>query len=356
MTLLQSFISESRNKPSTVIFQSSPAQTTLPVLRQLLTSEILKDEAQTKQFLLFSLLYSPHASLSPDHPVQVYDWLENVPGYGTSSGPCPGEAMYTVVKQALSKSTGPVYVTIDSLDTLASDIGSTSEAYKALRELHSLLSSRAGSLLILHGLEPKLISLLIQPSFTPSLMYLKGHPPGIVAHIATEYLTPPPPYSTIPKFWSIFTPLSERRYTVNELVFGTKSEIHKEVEEILLEVLVRRPGGQGSKKRSIERELEAWSANVGPCEWTQLDTLRSVWSKSAISEPTTAVDPTENLSFNLSMTTAQQEARAQVPLPYVHEGDQTPKAAPSANQGVILYDPDSADDIDDDDPDEDLDI
>jgi elongator complex protein 5 len=38
-----------------------------------------------------------------------------------------------------------------------------------------------------------------------------------------------------------------------------------------------------------------------------------------------------------------------VPLPYAHKD-----AAQSS--GAILYDPDSADDIDDDDPDEDLDI
>jgi len=39
-----------------------------------------------------------------------------------------------------------------------------------------------------------------------------------------------------------------------------------------------------------------------------------------------------------------------VPLPYVHQGED------SRDQGAIYYDPDSADDIDDDDPDEDLEI
>jgi elongator complex protein 5 len=55
-----------------------------------------------------------------------------------------------------------------------------------------------------------------------------------------------------------------------------------------------------------------------------------------------------------------------VPLPYAHKGirlDQTSDATAwftsqdgSLSSGAILYDPDSADDIDDDDPDEDLDI
>ena len=80
---------------------------------------------------------------------------------------------------------------------------------------------------------------------------------------------------------------------------------------------------------------------------------------------TTAADPTTNLSFNLNLTPSQQAARAQVPLPYMHQGPfhavlQGPEAYDEllgdSTQGTIYYDPDSADDIDDDDPDEDLDI
>jgi elongator complex protein 5 len=74
----------------------------------------------------------------------------------------------------------------------------------------------------------------------------------------------------------------------------------------------------------------------------------------------------------LSLTPEQRKSRAKVPLPYAHKGmclDQKNrqlwltwsllgdfvKDAPQLS-GAILYDPDSADDIDDDDPDEDLDI
>ena len=82
-----------------------------------------------------------------------------------------------------------------------------------------------------------------------------------------------------------------------------------------------------------------------------------------------APDPTRNMSFNLNLTAEQQHARAQVPLPYVNEGtsafhspDQqlinafTGRPANAPSSAAILYDPDSADDIDDDDPDEDLDL
>lgn len=62
---------------------------------------------------------------------------------------------------------------------------------------------------------------------------------------------------------------------------------------------------------------------------------------------------TSGVSFELNLTPEQRESRAKVPLPYAHKG--IPDSEKGAS-GAILYDPDSADDIDDDDPDEDLDI
>ncbi|TFY51774.1 hypothetical protein EVJ58_g10388, partial [Rhodofomes roseus] len=91
-----------------------------------------------------------------------------------------------------------------------------------------------------------------------------------------------------------------------------------------------------------------------PCELSALGALKALFVRR-IAEEQAAPDPTQNLSFNLNLTDEQQRSRAQVPLPYAHEGkptEQTTVPLPAA----ILYDPDSADDLDDDDPDEDLDI
>lgn len=82
------------------------------------------------------------------------------------------------------------------------------------------------------------------------------------------------------------------------------------------------------------------------------------------------LDTTHSVPFNLKLTPSQEKSRAQVPLPYAHEGQISfrmcdyrckcrvaGKPMPSVpTRGAILYEPDSADDIDDDDPDEDLDI
>jgi elongator complex protein 5 len=76
-------------------------------------------------------------------------------------------------------------------------------------------------------------------------------------------------------------------------------------------------------------------------------------------------DPPRDLPFNLALTPDQLAARSQVPLPYRHPGklmttvfwvkfhDRLLVALGSRN---IVYDPDSADDFDDEDPDEDLDL
>jgi len=121
--------------------------------------------------------------------------------------------------------------------------------------------------------------------------------------------------------------------------------------ELVVEVLVR-SGGEG-RRRAVERVLEGWSdSKGGPCELNEMESLKAIWSKIPVAEEL-APDPTQNISFNLNLTDSQQQSRAQVPLPYAHEGKAVERQVTSA---AILYDPDSADDIDDDDPDEDLDI
>eukprot|EP00123_Amoebidium_parasiticum_P010652 comp20233_c0_seq1/m.25225 comp20233_c0_seq1/g.25225 ORF comp20233_c0_seq1/g.25225 comp20233_c0_seq1/m.25225 type:complete len:307 (-) comp20233_c0_seq1:93-1013(-) len=68
-------------------------------------------------------------------------------------------------------------------------------------------------------------------------------------------------------------------------------------------------------------------------------------------------DPTANLTFNLSLTGQQKDARAQLVLPYMHS-QKTQKAllGGGAGRGQIHYQPDEGDDVDDEDPDDDLDI
>lgn len=107
--------------------------------------------------------------------------------------------------------------------------------------------------------------------------------------------------------------------------------------ELVVEVLSR--GAGEGRKRGVERVLEGWSvAKGGPCELTSLESLKSIWTRKVVEEvgisfarPVVdshrislrlqgAPDPTQNVSFNLNLTASQQQSRAQVPLPYAHEG------------------------------------
>ncbi|XP_071110082.1 elongator complex protein 5-like [Haliotis cracherodii] len=65
-------------------------------------------------------------------------------------------------------------------------------------------------------------------------------------------------------------------------------------------------------------------------------------------------DPAANLPFNLSLTDSEKAARSQVKLPYIKDN----KGGEPEIQvgGKIFYQPDDADDFDEEDPDEDLDI
>lgn len=68
---------------------------------------------------------------------------------------------------------------------------------------------------------------------------------------------------------------------MNDLVFGSKGEGSGDSGEIVVEMLVR---GVAGRKRNVDRELEAWSLALGPCQWSDLEELRSIWSKQAPAE------------------------------------------------------------------------
>ena len=69
------------------------------------------------------------------------------------------------------------------------------------------------------------------------------------------------------------------------------------------------------------------------------------------------VDPTENLTFNLKLTDNERQARSNLKLPYMyHEEKKSEVAVSSVGEGKVFYQPDEADDFDEDDPDEDLNI
>ncbi|KAK7694601.1 hypothetical protein QCA50_001787 [Cerrena zonata] len=360
MPLLPSILTpSSRTQQPFVLLQSSTVTSCLPIIRSL-TCSIPSKTLLKRHIILFSFLYPPERLVNLPHlqpqgvELQIHDWTDRVLGYSDDVFP-KGIAEDVMKIVDIVPKDEPFDVVIDSADTLLDTIPSVSKVYNLLFEVLSKVKAGAStSRLIVHIHAPSpLIPLLSQTRFSSSLTHLIAHPPILLTHLSTSYFTPPPPLSPPEKFWSVFTPISERLYESEKLVFGSEGEGHAG-NDIVVEVIIRGGGSEGGRKRGVEKVLEGWIGEQGrPCELSVLESLKNVFMRKTVMEEA-APDPTQNVSFNLHLTPDQERSRAQVPLPYAHEGQgiQVPVQTP----GAILYDPDSADDIDDDDPDEDLDI
>ncbi|RDX55938.1 hypothetical protein OH76DRAFT_1396285 [Lentinus brumalis] len=357
--LLSSTLAQTSRNQHCLLLQSSTAQSCLPVLRAIVKRA---SERTRESTILFCFLYPPSSFLDPsriqaDH-IRVVDRTANVPGYDDAfevEKDWVAALKSQILDTVRSAPQGPLSVVIDSVDTLLSDVASLAETTQLLSEILGVVRSRGGSSrLVIHAVAPcPLISILTQTRFSPSLTHITAHPSALLTHLSSAYLTPPPPLSPPEKFWGVFIPIAERLYESEKLVFGQDGE-GSGPQEFAVEVLVRGGTDGSGRRRGVERVLEGWSpAGGGPCELRDLENLKTLWTKKPVFEAQATADPTQNLSFNLNLTPEQQRSRAQVPLPYAHEGKHTETAQTPA---AILYDPDSADDLDDDDPDEDLDI
>ncbi|THH11101.1 hypothetical protein EW145_g877 [Phellinidium pouzarii] len=323
--------------------KSSAAQSALPILRGIVDTRL------DQELVLVCALYASAGLLnrkSPNAIPCVLDWTSEVRGFHDM--PIDWRKRTAAIESAVKKSAKPVTVVIDSVDTLEEDLESPAETYKFLSQILASIRSRNDtSQLVCHLTSlSAVLPLLKQPSFSSSLLHLTAHPPVLLTHIATAYLAPPPSSTSDSfapenlRFWRVFIPLAERIRDVESLVFGTNGEGGaggSSLDELVVEV--QDDGG-------VERVLEGWcTTKGGSIALEDLDSLKSVWRKHVVEH--SAPDPTKNLTFNLNLTESQHTSRSQVPLPYEHDGGQ---------KAQILYDPDSADDIDDEDPDEDLDI
>ncbi|KAI0274658.1 hypothetical protein BC834DRAFT_965162 [Gloeopeniophorella convolvens] len=315
-----------------VVLESSLVQSSLPVLRA-----ILNGQDEKTNIMLLNLLY-PSSSLI-DGPsrggLRIIDRTAEVPGYSDGGS----DLFNTILTEVAQAPEGPLTVVVDSADVLCADLESPSRAAVLVASILDHIRARPKpSRLIMHLSTPSpLRELLLRPRLSPVLAWVTAHPPALLRHLATAQLTPPPPASTPDRFWRVFAPLAARTWEVERIVLGTGGPGPNDEDEIVLEVLTRASDG---RRRSIERVLEGW-ARKEPCPLTKLEGLKSVLtSKSPLVERPMS-EATGDVSFNLSLTPEQQQSRAK-------QDPQPP--------GVILYDPDSADDIDDDDPDEDLDI
>lgn len=79
----------------------------------------------------------------------------------------------------------------------------------------------------------------------------------------------------------MFSPVAERHYESEKLVFGSDGE-GSGGNEYVMEVLTRGADGSG-RRRGVERALEGWSAG-GPCELTSLGPLKALFVRRSAEE------------------------------------------------------------------------
>jgi elongator complex protein 5 len=179
-------------------------------------------------------------------------------------------------------------VLFDSVDTLASDLGSATKTVALLGSMLQIVQKRpAPSRLVLHinvsllADHADVLSLLLQTSFSSSLSQVIAHPPVLFHHLATAYSTPPPPMTQPEKFWSVFTPFVERgpAFEAERLVFGSDGE-GGSGSEFIVELLVRGESGRDGRRgsRGVERSLEGWGAGQ-PCSLQSLASLQPVFGR-----------------------------------------------------------------------------
>ncbi|KAG8762312.1 hypothetical protein FRC11_009901 [Ceratobasidium sp. 423] len=171
-----------------------------------------------------------------------------------------------------------------------------------------------------------------------------------------------PPVDTVPepstsRFWSVFSPVA-RRGTGERLAMAVGPEELGETSNTINQSTDRDPDSgvaeintrsRAGGQKGVRTVLRPWRFDheqnrIGWCGWSDIQGLRAYESHDQAAAGT--APGIDNLSFNLQLSDAQQQARASVPLPYTNEA--------KAGDSEIIYIPDQADDFDDDDPDDDF--
>lgn len=127
--------------------------------------------------------------------------------------------------------------------------------------------------------------MLTQTRLSATLTHIIAHPLSLLTHLASSYLTLPPPAGPAEKFWTVFIPVSERIHESEALVYGpegsgTCSGGGADLPEFVVELIVRGIATEG-RKRGIERTIEAWNGS-SPDHLQKLDSLKSIWSRSKL--------------------------------------------------------------------------
>ncbi|KAI9228554.1 MAG: Elongator complex protein 5 [Piptocephalis tieghemiana] len=131
-------------------------------------------------------------------------------------------------------------------------------------------------------------------------------------------------------------------------------------EALLHTVMMKRSGKRQVEDAVVEYEMDGRIKGLVPSKditQFQQPSSQALSSQDDSSTMTSAPEPSSvQASFNLGLTNEEREARDNTVLPYTQVTHESPSSSTGSDQATFYYQPDEADDFDDEDPDEDLDI
>ncbi|KIR38311.1 elongator complex protein 5 [Cryptococcus deuterogattii 99/473] len=318
-----------------LILRDEPTFPATPIFNYLLTAAVSRNEPVT----LVTVLNAPEEyldpSLLPRDGINIIDLSGDVPGYTSNLS-------FQEIKQLILSSYKGGQIFIDALHVLGEDYSFAGVISLVRSLLASIKTHKAPSRLIL-PLPPSLLHHFTSPTLSPTLSLLSPLPLPLLTHLSKLYLSP---ISSNPSanYWMVMEN-AMKRGVGRELAY--KGEEGLEVgardweEGVGVSVSVRKATG-GIK--GISRSLEAVvltppsqpSSSPTHLQLT-LPPLSSLINLTPFSLPPPSAIPLDasahgypsqaathadlDLPFNLSLTDSQRQARAQVPLPYAHEGE-----------------------------------
>ncbi|KAK6176207.1 hypothetical protein SNE40_014535 [Patella caerulea] len=191
---------------------------------------------------------------------------------------------------------------------------------------------------------------------------------GIVIDSLSFHLLLRPPSFTC-QFLRKLSTSQIKGYDIKQLVCGIHGDIFDEnslrlVEHTASSVLILSPSQTPSHTSICSSIHHRTSGKVLRMnEYFNVDEnnivqdLREVKSTAGTTEPgEKSIDPASNLTFNLTLKESEKEARSQLVLPYTYDKNKQDAALNQPGGGKIFYEADDVDDLDEEDPDDDLHI
>ncbi|OBS80456.1 hypothetical protein A6R68_21356 [Neotoma lepida] len=119
------------------------------------------------------------------------------------------------------------------------------------------------------------------------------------------------------------------------------------------------PGPIGALGTLAHTEVTTWWFSILPDFSLDLHERPPLHSEQHPDPHTTQVDPTTHLTFNLHLSKKEREARDSLTLPFQFSSEKQQallRPGPGQTTSRIFYEPDAFDDVDEEDPDDDLDV